>query len=166
MQNTLLGAVMALSLVAGGGALTAYGQPAPPPGGPGPVAPAAASPGPSGPVAAAPRPPGAPWMQSSQRTGAWREGMERGRWRMAQRRWMMARTFGLFFPPTDRQLTPPDVQKIAEAFLLWNGNHTWKVIDVAPMPDGQVSFAYAAPDNTIIARFSMDTKTGRLTRTG
>ncbi len=31
-------------------------------------------------------------------------------------------------------------------------------------PDGQIGFAYAAPDNTVIARFSIDTKTGRLTR--
>jgi hypothetical protein len=157
MRKTVLSAAMVLSIVAGGGALIAYGQPAP--AGPAPVGAAPVTPGPDGPVAGPPRPPGgAPWMQWRQHPGAWREGM-------AQRRWMRARTFALFFRPADRPLTPPDVQKIAEAFLLWNGNHTWKVIDVAPMPDGQVSFAYAAPDNTIIARFSMDTRTGRLTRT-
>ncbi|MGH7155674.1 MAG: hypothetical protein ACREF3_17240, partial [Acetobacteraceae bacterium] len=75
-------------------------------------------------------------------------------------------TFRLFFHPADRQLTPEDVQKIAEAFLLWNGNHTWKVIDVAAGSDNRISFAYATPDNTVIARFSMDAHTGRLTRTG
>ena len=41
------------------------------------------------------------------------------------------RTFALIYRQQDRQLGPPDVQKIAEAFLLWNGNHSWKVIDVA-----------------------------------
>ena len=40
---------------------------------------------------------------------------------------------------------PPDVQKIAEAFLLWNGNHTWKVVDVAPTSDGAIGFALATP---------------------
>ena len=34
------------------------------------------------------------------------------------------RAFGLVYRQADRRLTPPDVQKIAEAFLLWNGNHT------------------------------------------
>lgn len=149
MRKTVLGAVTALAIAAGGGALIAYGQPAPP-----------AGPAPDGPALSAPQPPpGGGWMQWHRRPGEWRQGMMR-------RRWHLARTFALFFRPADRQLTPPDVQKIAEAFLLWNGNHTWKVIDVAPASDGQVSFAYASPDNTVIARFSMDTKTGRLTRTG
>lgn len=149
MRKTVLGAVTALAIAAGGGALIAYAQPAPP-----------AAPSSNGPAIEAPLPPpGGPWMQWRGRPGGWREGMLRHRWERM-------RTFGLFFRPADRQLTPPDVQKIAEAFLLWNGNHAWKVIDVAPTSDGQVSFAYAAPDNTVIARFSMDTKTGRLTRTG
>ena len=153
MRKSVLGAVMALSIaVAGGGALIAYGQPAP---GPAP----AAGPAPNGPVVTAPqRPEGGAWMQWH-RPG-WRIGMMR-------HRWMRMHTFALFFRPADRQLTPPDVQKIAEAFLLWNGNHTWKVIDVAPAPGtGQVNFAIATPDNVVIARFSMDTKTGRLIRTG
>lgn len=149
MRKTILGAVTALSIAAGGGALIAYAQPAPPRG-----------PGAGGPGIEAPQPPsGSPWMRRMHRPGRWQQGMQR-------ERMLRMRTFALFFHPDDRQLTAPDVQKIAEAFLLWNGNHTWKVIDVAPAPDGQVSFAYAAPDNTVIARFSMDTKTGRLTRTG
>jgi len=149
MRKTVLAAVTAVSIAAvGGGALIAYGQPAPP-----------AGPAPNGPAIEAPQTPSGPGTQWQRRPGEWRQGMMR-------RRWMQARTFGLLFRPADRQLTPPDVQKIAEAFLLWNGNHTWKVIDVAPTSDGQVSFAYAAPDNTVIARFSIDTKTGRLTRTG
>ena len=38
-------------------------------------------------------------------------------------------TFALIYRQQDRKLTPPDVQKIAEAFLLWHGNHTWKVVE-------------------------------------
>ena len=38
-----------------------------------------------------------------------------------------ARTFALMYHVEDKQLTAPEVQKIAEAFLLWNGNRTWKV---------------------------------------
>ncbi|HEY6432041.1 MAG TPA: hypothetical protein VIZ17_08655 [Acetobacteraceae bacterium] len=75
-------------------------------------------------------------------------------------------TFALFHPPADRQLTTADVQTIAQALLAWNGNHTWKVADVAAGPDGNIAFTYAAPDNTVIARFSVDPHTGRLSRVG
>lgn len=147
MRKTLLAGVMGLVIGAGaGGAAIAYSQPAAPPGGPGSA---------TGVEAPAP-PPGPAWMRWMHRgPGAWR----------AERPFNL-RTFALFFHPADRQLTADDVQKIAEAFLLWNGNHTWKVIDVAPGADNQVGFTYAAPDNTVIARFSMDTHTGRVTRTG
>ena len=74
------------------------------------------------------------------------------------------RTFALVYPQQDRKLTPPDVQKIAEAFLLWHGNHDWKVIDVAPTPDGPIGFALATPDGSVIARFTMDPHTGRMER--
>jgi len=37
------------------------------------------------------------------------------------------RAFALVYPQKDRKLTPLDVQKIAEAFLLWHGNHDWIV---------------------------------------
>ena len=76
------------------------------------------------------------------------------------------RTFALLYHPDDRHLTAPDVQKIAEAFLLWNGNHTWKVVDVAAGADNQIGFALATPDGSVIARFTMDAKTGRVTRLG
>jgi hypothetical protein len=148
MRKSVLGAAVALSIAIAGGTLIAYGQPAQP-----------AGPAPTGPFIGAPQTPGGGQWGQWRRSGEWREGM-------AQRRQMRMRTFALFFRPADRQLTPPDVRKIAEAFLLWNGNHTWKVIDVAPTSDGQVSFSYAAPDNTVIARFSMDTKTGHVTRIG
>lgn len=74
--------------------------------------------------------------------------------------------FALMYRPDDRRLTPPDVQKIAEAILLWFGNRTWKVTDVAPEADGKIKFAYATSDGSVIARFTMDTKSGRVVRTG
>ena len=76
------------------------------------------------------------------------------------------RTFALVYRQEDRNLTPPDVQKIAEAFLLWNGNHTWKVVDVAPTADGAIGFSLATQEGSVIARFTMDPHTGRVTRTG
>jgi hypothetical protein len=75
------------------------------------------------------------------------------------------RQFALIFPAADRALTGADVQKIAEAFLLWNGNHSWKVTNVAEEQD-RVTFAFATPDGTVIARFAMDRHTGRPTRLG
>jgi hypothetical protein len=77
-----------------------------------------------------------------------------------------ARTFSLMYRVDDRQLTAPEVQKIAEAFLLWNGNRTWKVVEVAAGPDGKVGFAFGTADGSVIARFTMDSKTGRVSRTG
>ena len=74
--------------------------------------------------------------------------------------------FALIYRPEDRQLTPADVQKIAEAVLLWNGNRTWKVTEVAEAPDNTVAFAFATQDGSVVARFKMDRKTGRVTRTG
>ena len=74
--------------------------------------------------------------------------------------------FGLMYHPEDRKLTPPDVQKIAEAFLLWNGNRTWKVTDVAADGDSRIRFAFATADGGVIARFTMDAKTGRIARLG
>lgn len=73
---------------------------------------------------------------------------------------------GLFYPTEDKSLSGADVQKIAEAFLLWNGNRAWKVANVAENQDNTVSFAFAAPDGTVIARFSVDRKTGHFRRLG
>ncbi len=80
--------------------------------------------------------------------------------------WQRAAMFGLFFHPDDKQLTTADVQKIAEAFLLWQGNRDWKVTQVAAGPDGRIGFAFATADGGVIARFTMDSKTGRLARVG
>jgi hypothetical protein len=75
-------------------------------------------------------------------------------------------TFALVHRQQDRQLAPADVQKIAEGFLLWNGNHSWKVVEVAPASDGAIGFALATQEGTVIARFTMDPHSGRVTRTG
>jgi hypothetical protein len=75
-------------------------------------------------------------------------------------------TFALIYPQADRQLTPPDVQNIAEAFLLLRGNHSWKVVDVAPSSDGAIGFALATQEGSVIAHFTIDSRTGRVTRTG
>jgi hypothetical protein len=74
-------------------------------------------------------------------------------------------TFALFPRDVDRHLSGADAQKIAEALLLWHGNHSWKVADVVENPD-TVGFAYTAPDGTVIARFTIQRKTGRIARVG
>lgn len=72
--------------------------------------------------------------------------------------------FALVYPAEDRKLGVADVQKIAEAFLLWNGNHAWKVTEVTQNQDNTVSFAYATQEGSVVARFSMDSRTGRVRR--
>ena len=76
------------------------------------------------------------------------------------------RTFALIYRQQDRQLAAADVQKIAEAFLLWNGNHAWKVTDVAATADGPIGFSLATPEGSVVAKFTMDPHTARITRVG
>jgi hypothetical protein len=83
-------------------------------------------------------------------------------WRMHH----MMRTWGLFFNQPDKNLSDSDVQTLAQAVLLIHGNHSWKVIDVADAADGQATFAYATADGSVIARFSIDRHSGRITRIG
>jgi hypothetical protein len=78
----------------------------------------------------------------------------------------MMRTFALIYRQSDRQLTPADVQKIAEAFLLWNGNHSWKVTNVVPMADGPIGLSLTTPEGSVVAKFTMDPHTGRIKRIG
>jgi len=107
-------------------------------------------PGPGGPPAAS-----GPWMGHDQ-PGPWADRMRERR----TRRMQMMRVFALVPRAEDRKLTPPDVQKIAEAFLLWQGNHSWKVINVRP--EGElIGFDLATADSSVIAHFTMDPKTGR-----
>jgi hypothetical protein len=147
-RKTRLATAVALSLAAAGGAGIALAQPAQPPvgmdGGP------QAGPGPRGPM-------GGPGMRMEHPgPGMWghREGMNRGR------------SFGLIHTPADRQLTAADVQTIAQGFLLWHGNHSWKVVDVKEQDDNTISFAFATPSGDVIARFTMDRHTGRPQRVG
>jgi hypothetical protein len=132
------------------GVILASAQPAPPPGAP-PGAdggPMARGPwmGPRGPMAGGME---GPWAT---RTGWRHEG-----------RMEMMRTFALIHRADDRKLTPPDVQKIVEAFLLWNGNHTWKVLGVKAEGD-VIGFDLATGEGSVIAHFTMDPKTAHLTR--
>ena len=140
MRNTLLAA--AAAFVIGGatvGSLISYAQPAPPAG------PVAVADGPG-------RPQTGPmgWMRH---------------WR-GHRRPMEMGTFALVYRQKDLNLAPPDVQKIAEGFLLWRGNHTWKVIDVAPTSDGAIGFSLATQEGSVIAKFTMDPHNGHVTRIG
>ena len=100
---------------------------------------------------------GPPWRQHWM---GWMRGGAEGPGRPG-----MMRNFALVYPQEDRKLTPPDVQKIAEAFLLWNGNHTWKVVEVAPASDGAIGFALATQEGSVIARFTIDPHSARVTRT-
>lgn len=138
MRQTLLAA--AAAFVIGGatvGAVMSYADPAPPP------------------------PPGAPAVGQHPHRGVMME--RRAMWH----RWRDARrTFALIYTQADRQLTPDDVQKIAQGFLLWHGNHDWKVIDVAPQADGAIGFSLATQSGSVIAKFSMDPHTGRVRRLG
>ena len=76
------------------------------------------------------------------------------------------RDFALIYRQTDRGLSPADVQAIAEGFLLWNGNHTWKVTSVAATPDGPIGFSLATPEGAVVAKFTMDPHTGKIARVG
>jgi hypothetical protein len=143
VRKTLLAA--AAAFVIGGasvGSLISYAQPAPPPG-PG------AGPGMDGP--GRPHPGHMGWMMHR-----WHE--HHGP--------ITPGTFALVFRQADRNLAPPDVQKIVEGFLLWRGNHTWKVVDVAAASDGAIGFALATQEGSVIARFTMDPHTGHVTRVG
>jgi hypothetical protein len=75
-------------------------------------------------------------------------------------------TFALVYRAPDRNLAPADVQKIVEAFLLWRGNHTWKATNVAATADGAVAFSLSTPEGSVVAKFTMDPHTGRVTRVG
>ena len=146
MRNTLLAA--AAAFVIGGvtvGSLISYAQPAPPPG-PAPVM--------DGMEHHHGGPMGGPMGGQMAWMHHWRE--HRGP--------IAPGTFALVFRQEDRNLSPPDVQKIAEAFLLWRGNHTWKVTEVAAGANGAIQFSLATQEGSVIAKFTMDPHTGRVTR--
>jgi hypothetical protein len=145
MRKLVLIAVTALGLAATGAA--------------GPVYQALAQPAPA--PADAP-PPGAlpaphPWAM-----GGMDHGMHGGM--HGPEHWHHAETFALLQRPADRALTGADVQRIAEAFLLWNGNHTWKITGVTEQDAATVGFSVATPGGDVIARFTMNRHTGEIAR--
>ncbi|MGH7121584.1 MAG: hypothetical protein ACREFP_21775, partial [Acetobacteraceae bacterium] len=99
------------------------------------------------------------WMQ---RPG--QEGWMHGRM-MRHEAFERLKTWGLFHRPADLALTPDDVKIIAEAILLRHGQHDWKVGDVTQNADNTVSFAFVTAHGDAIAHFSINTKTGRISRT-
>jgi hypothetical protein len=143
MRQTLLAA--AAAFVIGGvvtGAVLSQAQPAPPP----------IQETDSGPTHLGPHPGMMGWRHHMMREGM--GGMRN------------LRTFALVYRQEDRNLAPADVQKIAEAFLLWNGNHTWKVSNVAPTTDGPIGFSLTTPEGSVVAKFTMDPHSGRIQRIG
>jgi hypothetical protein len=94
--------------------------------------------------------------------GGWRHRMHAG----AQQHGFNPRAFGLIYRQEDRNLAPADVQRIAEAFLLWNGNHTWKVTSVAATAEGPIGFSLTTPEGSVVAKFTMDPHTGHIQRIG
>lgn len=142
MRNTIL--VAAAAFMIGGattGAVLSQAQPAPPP------------------VDGAAPPPAHGWHG----WGHEQPGAEHGAW---HRPGGELRNFALVFRQEDRQLAPADAQKIAEAFLLWNGNHTWKVTNVAATADGPIGFDIATPEGSVVAKFTIDPHTGQVHRVG
>jgi hypothetical protein len=135
MRKTLLAAFSALALSGGALAWTAQAQPADDDMAPPPPPP----PGAHGPAA--------DWMHHMP------PGMIRHN-----------RVGELIAPAEDRKLTGADVQKIAEAYLLWNGNRSWKVTNVTENQDNTVSFAYSTQSGDVVARFKIDRKTGHIDR--
>ncbi|MGC8475847.1 MAG: hypothetical protein ACP5NP_05785 [Acetobacteraceae bacterium] len=141
MRKSLIAATAALALAACGAAMPpALAAPPPPP----------------GPMGGPPHPP--PWAQHWGRPGMWGHH--------PHRRLIAPGTFALMFHPKDRKLTPTDVDAIATGFLRWNGNHSWKVIDVKATDDAHIGFAYATADGGVIARFTINRHTGRIRRVG
>ena len=148
MRTSVLAAAAALAIAGGtAGALVARAAPPPPP--PGEA---------GGPPAHGPH-----WGRWGHHHGPerWREGGKEHRQRL-----VAPGTFALLYHPANREITPADAEAIATGFLRWNGNHSWKVVDVKPLSDDEIGFAYATPDNTVIARFTINSHTGHIKRVG
>ncbi len=175
-MRKLIPGIAVAALLAGAVTLPplAGAQPAPAAGTPAQVLPS------STPPAAPPGPPrpmmGGPMMGGPMMGGAMHGPMMRGPaggpwgrpWmeqRAAHMLFAWHKTWGLFHRPADLALSPTDVQTIAAAILLRNGEHDWKVGDVTANADHTVSFAYLTAHGDVIARFTMDTENGRITRT-
>jgi hypothetical protein len=147
------GVAAIVALAASAWIVPAMAQPAPPPGA-SPLAQTEGGPGPRGPMGG---PMGGPGMHhpmgGEEHHHGWHHG-PRGPFS------------GLIFHREDKQLTAAEVQKIAEGFLLWQGERSWKVTDVHEAANNAVEFSFTTQNGGVIARFSMDRKTGRVQRIG
>jgi hypothetical protein len=110
---------------------------------------------------------GGPDGWADHRPGGWRDrhlasdGMHH-----FHRHMTMARNWGLFARQPDKRLTEADVQTLAQAMLLRHGNHAWKVTEVTQNQNDTASFAFATQSGDVIARFTMNERTGHLRRVG
>ena len=155
MRKTVIAAALALAGAAGAGAALAQSAPQAPAPGTETQSDAAAQPG------AQPRGP------HEMRMGWWHHHQDGHGFGERGRAVPFAPgTFGLFAPQADKHLSPADVQEIAQAILLWNGNHDWKVAQVQPGENHQVTFAYVTQDGATVAKFAINQDTGRITRLG
>lgn len=78
----------------------------------------------------------------------------------------MGGAFAMFPRVEDKALTVPEVQKIAEGFLLFMGQRTWRVVEVREAGSA-IEFGIAAAEGTpAFAKFKVDRKTGRPERIG
>jgi len=161
MPRWLMAGVTAVLLAGGGVAATqsARSQPAPPP-----MRDEAAPPPPHGPGPRGPGMEGMPGGMMGGMSGGMMEHHPGGPHEPAEMMRRM-RTFSLLWTAPDRNLSGADVQKIVEGFLLWHGNHTWKVTNVQEQGD-RIAFSLATPEGGTIASFTMDRHTGRIERTG
>ena len=145
-KPAILAAAAVLALAAGtSGALVARAAPPPPPPG---------------------APGGGPVWHHGPHHGAWGPHGGPGWGMMHHRPLITPGTFALLYHPKNRDITPADATAIATGFLRWNGNHSWKVTDVKAAGDGHIGFAYATPNGDVIARFTINTRTGRIRRVG
>ncbi len=151
MRHTVLTAVVAFTIggIATGAVLSRAETPPSPP-----------SPMADGPMADKMTPPGHRWF------GGWGHGQPGPDAEGWNHHRDMMRTFALVYRQPDRALVPADVRKIAEGFLLWQGNHSWKVTNVAAEPDGPIGFDIATPDGSTVAKFTMDPHSGKIERAG
>jgi len=150
MRQTILAA--AVAFVIGGittGAVLSQAQPAPP---------------------APPNPPAMGMMEDHGPHGMMEghrpQGMMGGMHEMEGHRSFHRHDFALLYREPDLKLSAADVQKIAEAFLLWHGNHAWKISDVTPTPEGPIAFSVTTPEGSVVAKFTMDPHTGPIARIG
>ncbi len=163
MRQILLTA--AAAVLAGGiatGAVLSQAQPAQAPAGP------AEGPSPHG-MAEGPSPHGiaeGPSPHGMAGAGMMGGGPTGGWHRRDRDRAFNPRDFALVYRQEDRQLVPGDVQKVVEGFLLWRGNHSWKVTNVGATADGPIGFSLATPEGSVVATFTMDPHTGKVVRVG